>query len=234
MAATNGYNALHATVLGETLAATQLVIVYGANINAQTTAGTTAARLATAMSMPLLAEWLNAVAGWSQLRVAAGCRLHTEAAHLLRKGKVDPDDPATTSTKDIMAVVATANAKPAALPWQNAPQICKATQRLMDDATRGWHRTTHWLHHAGVQQAVYAVMVVAGRLEKKNDAHLSPPKTADNSFLVVDDGVVGGGTAAAGEVDVGTDVAAPLPVLPIDMWFHAMSFFKRSWWAVNE
>ena len=31
----------------------------------------------------------------------------------------------------------------------------------------------------------------------------------------------------------GPEATAPLPVLPIDMWFHAMSFFKRSWWAVK-
>merc|ERR1712166_983264 len=156
--------------------------------------------------------------------------LHNEAAHLLRKGKVDPDDPTATSIKDIVAVIATANAKPAALPWQNAPQICKATQRLVVDATRGWHCTTHGLHHAGVREAVYAVMVVAGRLQKKqNDA-----SSGALAVAVVDDG---GAAAADTDVEAAADTdvkaTAPLPVLPIDMWFHAMSFFKRSWWAVH-
>ena len=46
--------------------------------------------------------------------------------------------------------------------------------------------------------------------------------------------VVADGGDAVADTDVGgAEATAPLPVLPIDMWFHAMSFFKRSWWAVN-
>ena len=71
-------------------------------------------------------------------------------------------------------------------------------------------------------------MVVAGRLEKKNDA------SSGALAVRVGDGDAAVAPAAAA-VNTDIDVAtAPLPVLPIDMWFHAMSFFRRSWWAVNE
>ena len=109
-----------------------------------------------------------------------------------------------------MQLVATSKDIPAALPWQNAPPICKATIKLVADATRGWHRTTHWLHHKAVRDAVFAVMVVAGRLQTKD--------------------------ALAAEAPSGAlaDVAAtaPLPLLPIEIWLFAMQFFLRWWWDV--
>jgi hypothetical protein len=40
---------------------------------------------------PELAAWLSAVSGWSQLRVAAGCRLHGAVATQLKQGRMDPD-----------------------------------------------------------------------------------------------------------------------------------------------
>lgn len=57
---------------------------------------------------------------------------------------------------------------PDALPWANAPQVCRATTKLVADATRGWHRTTHWLHHKQLREAGFAVVVVALRLDKKD------------------------------------------------------------------
>lgn len=78
------------------------------------------------------------------------------------------DDTAATTVKDVMAAVATSHAKPAALPRQNAPPVCRATIKLVADATRGWHRTTHWLYHTTVRHAVFAVLVVAERLQTKD------------------------------------------------------------------
>ena len=154
-----GATPLHAAVGCGVPLAVQYLVVYGASLVADAFEGRTLAQFAALLNKPELAEWLNAVSGWSQLRVAAGCRLYKEAAFLLRRGKIDPDDSATTSVKDIMAVVATANAKPAALPWRDAPHICRATTKLVADATRGWHRTTHWLHHKAVRDAVFTVLV---------------------------------------------------------------------------
>lgn len=171
--ANDGMTPLHSAVLNGHFALAQLLAVYGASFTAVDNLGDTAAAIATSEGQPVLAEWLTAVAGWSQLRIAAGCRLHKDAALLLRQGRTDPDDHAATSIQDMMQVVATSLAKPAALPWQTAPPICKATATLVADATRGWHRRTHWLHHKAVRDAVFAVVVVAGRLQAK-DAPLLP------------------------------------------------------------
>ena len=205
---------LHGVIFSGVLLAMQYLVVYGASLVAEDFEGLTPAQLATLLTKHELAEWLNAVSGWSQLQVAAGCRLHKEAAFLLRRGKIDPDDPATTSVKDIMAVVATTNAKPAALPWQNAPPICRATIKLVADATRGWHRTTHWLHHKAVRNAVFAVLVVAGRLQEKGARPAEAP-------------------SAIGVVTSTAEASTPIPLLPIELWLFAMRFFKRSWWGVE-
>ena len=109
-----------------------------------------------------------------------------------------------------MAVVATSHAKPAALPWQNATPICRATIKLVADAKRGWHRTTHWLHQKAVRDAVVEVLVVVWRLQTKGAL---PAETPSNA-----------GAAA------GTTVAtAHVPLLAIEVWVFAMRFFKRSW-----
>jgi ankyrin repeat protein len=205
------FTPLHATTghyIPGRLVAAQLLVVYGASLTAVDRDGKTPAQRATAECKWVLAECLNAVAGWSQLRVAAGCRLYKEAALLLRQGRVDPDDPATTSIQDMMQLVATSKAKPAALPWQNAPPICNATIKLVANATRGWHRTTHWLHHKAVRDAVFAVVLVARRLQTTH-AH-----------------------RAEGSSDALAD-ADTAEVPPIEIWLFAMWFFQRSWWAVE-
>lgn len=177
------------------------------------------------MNHPKVAAWLNAVSGWSPLQVAAGCRLYKDAAVALRQGRIDPDDPATTSVKDIMKVIATTKAGPAAmLPWGGrrrleARPVCKHTAKLVAAAVRGWHRTTHWLHHRKVRKVVFTVLGVAGRLEAKDALPLPPPKPPRRTTR-----------AAAAEAEA----VAVLPVIPIEMWFYAMSFIKRSWWKVSE
>ena len=207
---------LHSAAFIGHLATAQLLSVSGASLTAVNRKGDTPAQVAAAYGQPVLSEWLTAVAGWSQLRIAAGCRLHKDTALLLQQGRIDPDDPAATSIQDIMQVVATSLAKPSALPWQNAPPICKATAKLVADATRGWHRTTHRLHHKAVRDAVFAVVVVALRLQTK-DALLTEASDALAN--------AGANTAAAA-------ATAPLPLLPIEIWLFAMRFFQRSWWGV--
>eukprot|EP00729_Bicosta_minor_P012952 gene12952-32847_t len=72
------------------------------------------------------------------------------------------------SIKEIMEAIATSKAEPTALPWQDAPPLCKNTVKLVADATRGWSRTNHWLHHGKVREAVLTVLVVTLRLERKD------------------------------------------------------------------
>lgn len=191
-------------------------------------------------SQPVLAEWLTAVSTWSQLQVAAGCRLHKDAAIALRQGLLDPDDPAKTSIKEILAATATANAELAALPWQNGARICKSTTRLVADATQGWSRASHWLHHSKVREAVFTVLVVALRLDKKDaraaltaasassssSASASAPASTSNGDL---------SDASCAEQKIkkgGSREGNAVPVLPIEMWTFMMRFFMRSWWKV--
>ena len=176
---------------------------------------------ATNENHPALAEWLTAVATWSPLRVAAGCRFHNEATLLLRQGRMDPD---ASPFPLLLAAIAASKAAPAALPWSNAPPICVQTIKLIANATRGWHRTTHWLHHVNVRDAVFAVLAVAERLHQKDALLLSTPPpqqpTAQRRR-----------TRGAIALEI---ARTPLPLLPPEIWFHMMRFFLRSWWAVNE
>lgn len=209
--------------------ALQMFAVYGGSLTSLSTDdgyGQTPKQFAMQGSQPTVVAWINAVSTWSQLRIAAGCRLYKDAAFLLRQGRVDPDDLATTSIKEIMDVVTTSKAEPAVLPWRDAPPICKKTIKLVADATRGWHRTTHWLHHARVREAVFGVVVVAGRLEKKNAMALTLASTSGRI-------TVAAGRAAGAEADrLEAEASALLPVLPVEMWFHTLRFVKRSWWNV--
>ena len=198
-------------------------------MSAKDTNGETAAESASVNEQPILAEWLTAVTGWSHLRVAAGCRLYNDAAVALRLGRMDPDADDTqhpaAMIQELMAAIATSKAAPAALPWRDAPPICKDTTKLVVAATRGWSRVTHWLHHGKAREAVYTVMMVAGWLEAKNALPLPLPPPSQKPPRR---------TTRAAAAKAALAAAMPLPVLPIEMWFHAMSFIKRSWWPVEE
>ena len=110
------------------------------------------------------------------------------------------------------------------LPWHNAPPICQATIKLVASATRGWHHTSHWLHHPRVRGAVFATLVVAERL----DLHEKAGEAARG-------GGAGAGATISGDFvdDCGADVPL-LPVLPPEIWLVVMGFFLRSWWAPRE
>ena len=143
--------------------------------------------------------WITAVASWSQLRIAASLRFHREAAAMLRQGRIAA---ASWTVPEMLAAIATSKTAPAALPWEDAAPVCNATIKLVADATRGWHRTTHWLHHSNVREAVFAVLVVADRLQRKQDALMAAP----------------------------TKAMEPDPVLPPEIWLYIMQFFQRVWW----
>ena len=266
----SGETPLHGAITGNTLLIMQCLVVYGASLVAEDMEGLAPVEFAARENKLELADWLKVVSGYSPLRIAARCRMHTDAALLLRQGRIDPDDPTTTSVNDIMAVVAASHAKPCdqrdaglcmycgaagatlrcsrckgvqycnvecqrgdwkhgghkafckalkitrnnMLLRENAPQVCKATIKLVADATRGWHRTTHWLHHAQLRTAVFAVLVVVGRLEKKGSLQYKEDGEEDE--------------------DEEAEAEDAFPVLPIELWFHALRFVKRSWWAVKE
>ena len=212
---------LHMVAANGSAHMTQLLMVYGADANAVDTAidwndgstrvHRTPADLAAANNFESLADFLTRSASWSQLRIAASCRLHNEVPLMLRQGRMDPD---ASPLPEILAAITASKAEPAASPWPDAPPICKATIKIVTDATRGWHRTTHWLHHSRVREAVFTVMGVAGRLQKDELLPTAQSQQAEGEHAVIADGA--------------------RPVLPPEMWMCVMAFFQRSWWTVEH
>eukprot|EP00729_Bicosta_minor_P011087 gene11087-4675_t len=120
----------------------------------------------------------------------------------------------------IVQVVATATTAPAALPWQNAPPICNATVKLVTDAFSGLHCTTYWLHHAGVRKAVFATLVVAKHLDEEDSLRWAEEAEEEAEPPVI--------ASDGNYATTPTDDA--LPILAPEIWLHALSFVKRSWW----
>lgn len=65
----------------------QLLMLRGADVSPPSMASVRTA----AQSHPAIDGWLAAAASWSQLRIAASCRFHKEAALMLRQGRLDPE-----------------------------------------------------------------------------------------------------------------------------------------------
>ena len=198
-----GQTPLHAAASAGKLPAAQLLVVHGASMVAVTASKRTPLDVATRNGQPL-ATWLNAVATWSPLRVAAALRMHAGITFLLKRGRLDPDDRVTFPAAEIMAAIAASTASPAELPWEDALPICRTTARLVHDASFGWKCSTHRLYHANVRKAVFAVLVVEDRLERVG-------RRIDNDADAADD-------------------TAPLLHLPPEIWLLIVHFFQRSWW----
>ena len=220
-----GRTPLHSCGIYNNTTAAQLLVLHGANAFAASHVGmNTASGYATHLGHHNLAACIDAIKHWSPLRVAAACRFHRQATNMLRAGTMDPHPScytaATNSTRTNKAVAA-AIAEPEDFPWRGALPVCAATIKLVADAIRGWHQSTHWLHHANVRNAVFAVLVVADRLQIK-DA-FPPPASPHNPYKRHTRAVVAHLYATA-----------PLPVLPMEMWFMILSFFMRSGWTVQN
>eukprot|EP00729_Bicosta_minor_P006879 gene6879-biopygen15907 len=204
---TDGVTPLHAAAGNGELSAAQLLVVHGASIDAVTAFNDTPFSDAAEEGHQHLAEWLNAVATWSPLRVAAALRMHACITCLLQQGRLDPDDRVMFPAAEIMAAIAASTATPAELPWENALPTCQTTIKLVRDASFGWKYSTHQLYHANVKKAVLVVLVVEDRLERAGRARNN--------------------TAGAASPDY-----APLPLLPLELWLFIVHFFQRSWWEV--
>ena len=231
----------HTAVKIGNLGATQLLLAYGADMSALQLSGIP--ELAT--DHPALAEWLAATATWSRLRVITGCRLYREGAAMLRGGLLDPEQDVgatagsrlSTVVKEMAAAVETSKTKPGALPWRNALPICKATTKFAVDAVRGWHRTTHWLHHKQVRHAVLTVILVADRAERgPASAAAALAGAAPLALQRPTDGSAPTADQSSGASAESNENATPptTPLLPIEIWMYLLRFVQRSWWAVDE
>ena len=157
---------LHASAERAHLEAAQLLVLYGANMAIQDKRGLTASAIANAGSTaehPAFAEWCNAVftetdendddaadgmtadllpsANWSRWRIGVALRMHKDLAWLLKEGRIAPD----SNVEGLLAAFAIANAEPGEMPWQLARSfpICKATLKLVTDASFGWKHNTY-------------------------------------------------------------------------------------------
>jgi hypothetical protein len=213
----DGATALHpAAALGH-LSVAQLVVAFGADTTAvDTDYNQTAQELAVRFDHPELAAWLGAVAQWSSLRVAAGCRFHSAVAIQLKQGRMDPDK--QLLWPEMQLALDTSVAPPANLPWDDAPEVCPITAKLITDAIKGWAPKRHWLHHANIRTAVHILLLVSERLHCQHLQVTSPP-----SFRIVQQQWWGGRDPAG----------AVVPILPPEMWSGVARFFVRSDWPVT-
>jgi hypothetical protein len=125
-----------------------------------------------------LAAWLSAVAGWTQIRVAAGCRLHLHIAAMLKQGRVDPD----TQPWSQLALARATSTTP--------PDVCQITVKLIKAATRAWAPPRHQLYHAGIRTAVRTVMQVGKRLHRQDVLVRSVESTSAAARTAADDDVL--------------------------------------------
>jgi ankyrin repeat protein len=201
----NGATPLHAAADSGHMPIAQLLVVFGADAAALATfegEHETPQKWATDDGHHELAAWLGAVAGWSQLRVAAGCRLHTPITTMLKLGRMDPD---AQPWSQLALARATSTTPPTELPWQDAPDVCQITVKLIKAATRGWAPPRHWLYHPGFRIAVRTVLHVDVRLHRQHSSVVSAADSVATAFL---------------------------PILPPEMWIAILGFLLRSNWAV--
>jgi hypothetical protein len=161
----DGTTPLHTAAYSGHLPIAQHLVVYGADTTGTDHAGTIPREDAANQGHAALVEWLDAVAGWSRLRIAAGCRLHAAITIQLKRGTMDPD--ALPLAEIRLALAAAATPAPE-LPWSNAPAVCPRTVKLLRSATQGWSPSTHWLHHARVRAAVHTLLLVSERVHRQS------------------------------------------------------------------
>lgn len=52
------------------------------------------------------------------------------------------------------------------VPTEPTP-VCRITQKLVNNLTRGWSTRSHWYHNAGVRAAVHTLMLISERLHRQ-------------------------------------------------------------------
>ena len=142
---------------------------------------------------------------WPGLKVAVACRLHAAARSALKLGRIDPTD--CTAADLVQVGVASANAL-----WRGSPDVCHKTLRLAREAKLGWSPSRHFLFHAGVRNAIQAVLLVSVRLRQRwvrcrngNGLVSFAPSTAHQILCRL-----------------------PWTVLPAEIWLSLCGFLNRS------
>jgi hypothetical protein len=141
------------------------LVVFGADMTVTTDGGNRPHGDAADQEHHDIVVWLDAVAGWSRFRVAAGCRFHAAVAIQLKRGTLDPD---VLPLAEIRLALTAATTSAAELPWSDAPEVCPRTAKLIKSATQGWAPSTHWLHHVRVRTAVHTLLLVSERVHRQS------------------------------------------------------------------
>ena len=152
----DGFTAVLTAAAKGRLDVVQLLMAWGADRTRRNVYGADAYRAAFHNGSMEVLEFLDAVDGWSPLRIAVGLRLHTLIAAAMRMGKLAVDG------GEAAALLATAAA---AGPWTDAPGLCAATATIARRVLCEWAPRRHGLYHRGVRSAIRSVLLVTARLK---------------------------------------------------------------------
>ena len=159
-----------------------------------------------------LVQWIDAVAGWHPLQIAAGCRLFGAARTALWLGRIDT---AGCGHRELTRV---ADA-PANTLWPGSPAGTRGTAAMVSNAMAGWNRVAavRELFHPGFRDTVNVLLLVAERLRRAASA--GGPQQHRRQ---------GRATRSAAS----RRSAAGLGGLPTELWLLICKFMLRRWWAV--
>lgn len=139
------------------LEAVQYLGAYGADLRAATINGLCPIKAATAANHHHIRVWLDAVAGWSALEIAAGCRLHRIMRSSVQRGILDPEE---VVPRRLLSLCTTAAER--LWPWALGP--CRTTTKLVKDCIRGWSPSIHMMFHSRFRRRIHEILVVRQRL----------------------------------------------------------------------
>ena len=200
---TSGHTLLTKAAKRGSIATIQLLCAFGADPKEATRSGRTARSLAAKHNHHTLVTFLDAVAGWSAIRIAAGCRLHAEIRTALKLGRIDPADGTVAN------LVITASS-PADGLWAGSLAVCPLTAVVVREAVRAWSPSRHLLFHPAVRTAVHTVLLAAERLRRRHTAVQALP--SETRLLLAP--------------------LSTLPGLPSELWELLSSFLCRKDWPV--
>ena len=155
----DGFTALLGAAAKGQLCAVQLLMAWGADGTRRNIYGVDAYRTAFHNGSKEVLEFLDAVDGWSPLRIAVGLREHTVIATAIRMGKLAVD------CGEAAVLLRTAST---AAAWTDAPGPCAATVKIARSVLSGWAPPRHALYHRGVRSAIRSVLLVSARLRHRH------------------------------------------------------------------